>query len=214
MLLPATPAAPLTPKFPRALRFWHWASAGVTLGLLLSILVLRVILDLRGLRPQIQALGALSQEQARNITGLVADRIWTWHIYLGVALAGLLGWRILTEVFAKPVHRFRARLARSQTAPATATPGFHLRHLVLVKYLYLLYYLLLTVMVGTGLCLIYADDVAFLHPWEHDIKEIHGANMYAILAFAVLHVAGVVWGELHRDRNITSDMINGGELPD
>ena len=66
-------------------------------------------------------------------------------------------------------------------------------------------------MVTTGLCLIYAGDIAWLHPWEHDIKEVHGAVMYAILGFVVIHVAGVVWGEMHNDRNITSDMINGGQ---
>ncbi len=214
MPIPSTPATPAPPKFPIALRFWHWASAGVTMGLLLSILVLRVILDLRGLRPKIQTLGALSEEQARSIARLIGDRIWHWHIYLGVTLAALLGWRLLTELLVPSAQRFRVRLRRAKAAPDHRAPGIHLRHSVLAKYLYLLFYLLLTVMVATGLCLIYADDVAWLHPWEHDIKEVHGAVMYAILAFVVIHVAGVVWGEMHHDRNITSDMINGGEVRD
>ena len=157
------------------------------MGLLLSILVLRVILDVRGLRPKIQALGALTEEQARNIGGLVADRIWDWHIYLGVALAALLGWRLLTEWFVPAAQSFRARLRRAKASPDAHAPGVHLRHSVLAKYLYLVFYLLLTVMVTTGVCLIYVDDVAWLHAWEHDIKDIHGATMYAIIAFIVMH---------------------------
>ncbi|RAK63864.1 cytochrome b/b6 domain-containing protein [Hymenobacter edaphi] len=211
-------AAPATTKYSGALRLWHWGNAAVIAGLLSTILFLRVIINMRGLRPKIQEVASqggtpLGEEQLRGIGRLVSHRIWDWHIYLGVTLAVLLGWRLVAELAAPVRQRFAHRLRRSkehqQAAPAES---FRLRHSVLVKYSYLVFYLLLTVMVATGLLLVYADDVAALHRIEHTVKEIHNVNMYLLLAFIVLHLGGVVWAELNKDRNITSDMIHGGEI--
>ncbi len=81
----------------------------------------------------------------------------------------------------------------------------------MVKYLYVAFYLMLIVMVATGLVLIYADDVALLHKFEHEVKEVHNFTMYLVMAFIVLHVVGVVWAENTKNRGIVSDMINGGQ---
>lgn len=216
----ATPAAaaPATTKYSGALRFWHWGNAAVISGLFSTILFLRYIINMRGLRPKIQEVAsqggvALSEEQARNIGRLVSHRIWDWHIYLGVTLAVLLGWRLVAELAAPALQTFRHRLQRSKEHQQDEPhASFRLRHSVLVKYSYLVFYLLLTVMVVTGLMLTYADDVQFLHDLEHTVKEIHNVNMYLLLAFVVLHIGGVVWAELNKDKNITSDMIHGGEI--
>ncbi|GAB2956998.1 hypothetical protein GCM10027048_24200 [Hymenobacter coalescens] len=213
-----TPEAPATPKYSGALRLWHWANAATIAGLLSTILFLRVILNLRGLRPEMQEVArqggtVLSEEQARSISRLVSHRIWDWHIYLGVLLAVLLGWRLVAELAAPTLQTFRHRLRRSKEHQAEAPrAAFRLRHSVLVKYSYLVFYLLLTVMVVTGLILTYADDVQALHDIEHTVKEVHNVNMYLLIAFTVAHLAGVVWAELRRDKNITSDMIHGGKI--
>lgn len=211
----ATPAAeaPATKKYSGALRIWHWGNAAVISGLFSTILFLRYIINMRGLRGKIQEVGHLSEEQARGIGRLVSHRIWDWHIYLGVTLAVLLGWRLVAELAAPALQRFGHRLRRSREHQHDApNAAFRLRHSVLVKYSYLVFYLLLTVMVGTGLILTYADDVEALHKIEHTVKEIHNVNMYLLLAFVVLHIGGVVWAELNKDKNITSDMIHGGEI--
>ncbi|GAB3831368.1 cytochrome b/b6 domain-containing protein [Hymenobacter jeollabukensis] len=218
----ATPTAaadaPATKKYSGALRIWHWGNAAVIAGLLSTILFLKVIINMRGLLPKVQERlheqgVEASKEQLRGIGGLVSHRIWDWHIYLGVTLAVLLGWRLVAELAAPTLQRFAHRLRRSkehqQDAPAES---FRLRHSVLVKYSYLLFYLMLTVMVVTGLILVYADDVEALHKIEHTVKEIHNVNMYLIIAFIVAHLGGVVWAELNKDKNITSDMIHGGEI--
>ncbi|RTQ50862.1 cytochrome b/b6 domain-containing protein [Hymenobacter gummosus] len=210
----AVPAeVPATKKYSAALRLWHWSNAAIISGLFSTILFLRYIINMRGLRGKIQEVGNLSEEQARSIGRLVSHRIWDWHIYLGVTLAVLLGWRLVAEMAAPALQTFRHRLRRSkehqQEQPRAA---FRLRHSVLVKYSYLVFYLLLTVMVVTGLILTYADDVKALHDIEHTVKEIHNVNMYLLLAFVALHLGGVVWAELNKDKNITSDMIHGGEI--
>ncbi|OON69812.1 cytochrome b/b6 domain-containing protein [Hymenobacter sp. CRA2] len=209
--------APATSKYSGALRIWHWSNAAIISGLLSTILFLRVIINMRGQLPKIQENLAktgvtLSQEQARGIGRVVSHRIWDWHIYLGVTLAVLLGWRLVAELAAPALQTFRHRLRRSKEYQAEEHGAFRMRHSVLVKYSYVVFYLLLTVMVVTGLILTYADDVEALHKIEHTVKEIHNVNMYLIIAFVVAHIVGVVWAELHKDKGITSDMIHGGEI--
>ncbi|MCR5887273.1 cytochrome b/b6 domain-containing protein [Hymenobacter sp. J193] len=205
-------------KYSAGLRIWHWSNYLVISGLLSTILFLRVIINMRGLFPKMQQVLqeqgiSATEQQLRGVGRLVSHRIWDWHIYLGVALSILLGWRIITELVQPAVQSFRARLRQANQAPA-AGAGFRLRKSAAVKYSYLVFYLLLTVMVATGLLLVYADDVQALHEMEHFIKDIHSLNMYLILAFIVVHIVGVVWAELHKDRGITSDMLHGGQATD
>ncbi|QIX62258.1 cytochrome b/b6 domain-containing protein [Hymenobacter sp. BT18] len=216
--MPQTTETTPVKKYSAGLRIWHWSNYLVISGLLSTILFLRVIINMRGLFPKMQQVLqeqgiSATEQQLRGVGRLVSHRIWDWHIYLGVALAVLLGWRIIAELVAPAMQRFRARLQRAAQAPAEGT-GFRLRKSTAVKYSYLIFYLLLTVMVVTGLLLVYADDVEALHKLEHDIKEIHNVNMYLILAFIVVHIVGVVLAELHKDRGITSDMLHGGTLAD
>ncbi|MBG8554137.1 cytochrome b/b6 domain-containing protein [Hymenobacter guriensis] len=206
---------PSVKKYSAGLRIWHWSNYLVISGLLSTILFLRVIINMRGLFPKMQQVLqeqgiTATEQQLRGVGRLVSHRIWDWHIYLGVALSILLGWRMVTELVQPAVQSFRARLRQANQAPAEGA-GFRLRKSAAVKYSYLLFYLLLTVMVVTGLLLVYADDVEALHKLEHTIKEIHNVNMYLILAFIVVHIVGVVWAELHKDRGITSDMLHGGQ---
>jgi len=65
-------------------------------------------------------------------------------------------------------------------------------------------------MAVTGLCLAFEDDFAALKK-IHAIKEIHGFCMYLIIAFIVVHLAGVFLAERKDSPGIVSDMINGGK---
>lgn len=198
----------IRPRYTAALRLWHWGNALVITGLLSTIWFMRVIIDVRGLRPKIRELAAqsgitLSLEQAKAISKLVSHRIWDYHIYLGVALAGLLALRVLAELTAAGRQRFGYRLRQARAEAGAAT---------LVKYSYLAFYLMLVVMVSTGLGILYADKVAWLAPWEETLKDIHTVDMYLIIGFLFIHVVGVVANELTKRRNVTSEMIHGGAL--
>ena len=80
---------------------------------------------------------------------------------------------------------------------------------MLIKTLYAVFYVLLIVMVVTGLCLAFRDSVPALRKM-HFIKEIHGFIMYLIIGFIIVHIAGVIIGERKGHKGIVSDMINGG----
>jgi cytochrome b len=219
MQVHSTPVAeaPVGKKNSLALRLWHWGSAAVISGLLTTILFLKVILKTKSLGPEFQSLLqkdglALSQQQARGLTHAIAERIWDWHIYLGLTLTFLLLFRIVLEFFQRGRQRFSVKLSTArQYFRQQGADLQDARHSLLVKYSYLVFYLMLVVMVVTGLMLTYADDVEALHKLEHTVKEVHNVNMYLIIAFIVLHIGGVAWSEQSKGKGIVSDMINGGE---
>ncbi|RYU79294.1 cytochrome b/b6 domain-containing protein [Hymenobacter persicinus] len=209
--------APVGKKNSLALRLWHWGSAAVISGLLTTILFLKVILKTKSLGPEFQGLLqkdglVLSQQQARGLTHAIAERIWDWHIYLGLTLTFLLLFRIVLEFFQRGRQRFSVKLSTArQYFRQQGADLQDARHSLAVKYSYLVFYLMLVVMVVTGLMLTYADDVEALHKLEHTVKEVHNVNMYLILTFIVLHIGGVVWSEQTKGKGIVSDMINGGQ---
>ena len=66
-------------------------------------------------------------------------------------------------------------------------------------------------MVVTGLSLAFDDDVPALRSIHHPVKSVHGFCMYLILAFIIVHIAGVFLAERKKNgKGIVSDMINGG----
>ena len=158
---------------------------------------------------------SISAEQGTTLRRIVSHRIWDWHIGLGVALTALLVLRMAMEFVQPGTQRFGAKLRQARFLfRQGGTDLRDVRHSLVVKYSYLLFYLLLVVMVVTGLILMYADDVEFLHRLEHTVEEIHNFTMYLVLAFTAFHVIGVVYAELTKNRGIVSDMIHGGEQAD
>jgi len=69
------------------------------------------------------------------------------------------------------------------------------RHELTVKIIYAIFYLLLIIMAVTGLSLAFEDRLTFLKPIKNDIKEVHGFCMYLIIAFIIVHIAGVFLAE-------------------
>lgn len=216
-LTPQTEAP--THDYSAPLRVWHWSNTLLVSGQLLTILFLEVILNLSTAIPEFQQRLAkdhitISARQAHSLLHIIEDRIWQWHTYMGLTLAAFWLLRVVLELRGPSPMRFSARLLevarRYRLAPAAgkAEAG----KVLFAKSTYALFYLFLTVMVGTGLILTWADDVEFLGSIEHTTKEIHNVTMYLILGFFVVHLTGVVWAEITKDHGLISRMI-GGEAP-
>jgi Ni,Fe-hydrogenase I cytochrome b subunit len=155
----------------------------------------------------------VSEDQARSVAFALSDKVWAVHTYLGYVLTGLFLFRIILEFFEladqKLIRKIKsARLSfLSQQEDRTSS-----RNEMLIKTLYAVFYVLLMVMVATGLCLAFRESIPVLRKM-HFIKEIHGFTMYLIIGFIIVHIAGVVIGEKKRHKGIVSDMINGGQMP-
>ena len=212
----AAPDAASTHDYSAPLRVWHWSNALLVAGQLLTILFLNVIVRARSAVPEFQQiLGKdgfkLTARQSRALAHVISERIWAWHIYIGLTLAGFWLLRVALELRGPVPARFSARLLATARRYRLAPAAEHAdaRHALFAKSTYALFYVFLTTMVLTGLALTWADDVAFLGNIEHTVKEIHNVTMYLILSFAAVHIAGVVWAEITKDHGLISRMVGG-----
>lgn len=205
-----------TKKYSSSLRLWHWVNILVITGSLLTVLLNSTILKGRNDAPVIkkalQKAGAvITDVQVKSATHDLSDKVWDIHVYFGYGLAILLLFRITLEFFQLADQRFirilktawhNFRVVKAQREAA--------RHELAVKIIYGMFYLLLLVMVITGLFLAFEgffEPYKFIRP---TVKNVHGFCMYLVLTFIVLHLAGVFLAERKDGRGIVSDMINGG----
>ena len=199
-------------KYPPGLRLWHWLSAIVISGSLLTVLANSTITNGHTNAAVIQKSFAeknisVSQDQARGAAHEISDRVWELHIYFGYTLIALFIFRLVLEF----THRADQKLIGKLKLAYAQLNGAHrkeAKHEVVVKSLYIVFYTLLGIMAITGLCMAFEDDVPALK--IHALREIHSFCMYLIIAFIIVHLTGVFLAERKDSKGIVSDMINGG----
>lgn len=197
------------------LRLWHWLNALVITGSLLTVLINSTILKARKnavfLKDKLQEAGAtVTEQQARSAAHELSDKIWALHTYFGYGLAALILFRLILEFFQVADQKLLRKLKTAYRKYYIIKQERELaKHEFWVKTLYSVFYLMIIIMVCTGLCLAFEDDVPWLKS-IHAFRQIHAFTMYLILAFVVVHIAGVYLAERRDSPGITSDMINGG----
>lgn len=197
------------------LRLWHWLNAVVITGSLLTVLLNSTILKSRNnaapIQKQLAKAGAnITTDQARAAAHVISDEIWQVHIYCGYTLAALLLFRLIMEFFQMADQKLIRKIKTAYNDYYVIKKQREIAlHEFWVKTLYALFYLMLLVMVLTGFCLAFEDDVAWLKAM-HWIREVHSFTMYLILTFIVVHIAGVFLAERKDSPGIISDMVNGG----
>ena len=211
-----TPAVEAPTKDYRGLlRLWHWANTLLISLQLMTILFQKVIVKSRSAVTELQSSGKnVSVPQARELAHIISDRIWAWHIYFGWTLVALWVLRLGLQLTGPSELRFSARLLEVLRRYRLAPPADKGKagKILFAKTTYALFYLFITIMVATGLILIY-EDVSWLKGIRHLAEEIHNVTMFLIIGFIVLHVVGVVWAESKEDHGLISRMV-GGEAPD
>ena len=198
-----------------SLRLWHWLNLIVISGSLITVLINSTITDDHKtssmLQDEFKKSGvSVTADQARHVAHALSDSVWAIHIYFGYCLAGLLLFRIVLEFFQLADQKFIRKIKKAYLRFNTIKQERELaRHELTVKLIYSIFYILLVIMVLTGLTLAF-EDVALFKPIRHTAREIHGFCMYLILAFIAVHLAGVYLAERKDGKGIVSDMINGG----
>ena len=204
-----------TKDYRAPLRFWHWGNSALITFQLATILFLKVIVSPRSAVPEFlhdldQQHVSLTAKQANSFAHIIGDRIWEWHIYAGWGLVAFWVLRVALQLTGPSELRFTSRLMEIMRRYRLAPPADKSKagKILFAKTTYALFYLFLTVMVVTGLILIY-EDVAFLKGIRHLAEETHNVTMYLIIGFIVLHVLGVVWAESKEDHGLISRMVGG-----
>ena len=213
---PIAPAVERPIKDYRApLRFWHWGNSALISFQLATILFLKVIVSPRSAVPEFlhdldQQHVALTAKQANGFAHIIGDRIWAWHIYAGWGLVAFWVLRLFLQLTGPSELRFSGRLLevlrRYRLAPLADKRNAG--KVLFAKTTYALFYLFITLMVITGVIMIF-EDVAWLNGVQDLAKETHEFTMYLIIGFIVLHVVGVVWAEIKEDHGLISRMIGG-----
>ncbi|HET9826345.1 MAG TPA: cytochrome b/b6 domain-containing protein, partial [Chitinophagaceae bacterium] len=204
---------PFYRKVSTALRLWHWTTFIVTALLLYSVFVGKFFLNPFRNTPIIHdGLQQLLTHQAPDPSYVIAEAlsasVWNWHIKYGYVLTGLFVFRIVFEAFEKPEERFFYKMkagfsfARSKESRKAAV------HFLVVRFIYILFYLLLTTIIATGLWLSFnrhSPDVELVH----SVKQVHESCFYFLLLFILFHTAGVIRAERKGYKNNVSNMIHG-----
>jgi Ni/Fe-hydrogenase 1 B-type cytochrome subunit len=203
-------------KYSASLRLWHWANTIVISGSLITVLINSTITDDHStssfLKDALTKAGAtVTADQAKSAAHALSDKTWDIHIYFGYALAALLLFRLILEFFQLADQKFIRKLKSAwHQFQITKKNREVAKHELTVKANYSTFYLLLFIMVVTGLFLAFEDALAAFKSIRHTVKSVHGFCMYLILAFIAVHLAGVFLAERKNDKGIVSDMINGG----
>jgi len=200
-----------------ALRVWHWLDLILIAGSLLTVLINETLTS----KPSTGDIEATMARKQKTIAhDLIMDinheyreKVWSLHTYFGYFIVGFLIFRLVAELFMKKEQRFTSKVRKAYSGylqnKKFRGAAFHEFG---IKTVYVIFYLQLIVMAVTGLSLAYDDDVALLKKYHHPIKEVHNFGMYMILGFLVLHIAGIVYAEMTRNKGIVSAMINGREM--
>lgn len=204
-------------KHSASLRLWHWANTVVISGSLITVLINATLNDRSSVTPiitdKLKSSGILvTPQQARTVSEGLSDKTWEVHTWFGYGLAGLLLFRLVLELFQLADQKFIRKIKSAYSQFQVTKKNRELaRHELTVKSIYAVFYLLLIIMVVTGLFLAFEDLLAPLKSIRHDVKEVHGFCMYIIIAFIGVHLAGVFLAERKDSAGIVSDMINGGK---
>ena len=203
-------------RYSASLRLWHWANAIVISGSLITVLINATITDDHATAKLIQSDlkqsgAAINADQARSAAHALSDSVWDVHVYFGYFLAGLLLFRVILEFFQLADQKFIRTFKNAYRQFKLTKRNREATHEITVKIIYSVFYLLIVIMVVTGLFLAFEDAMAPLKAIRHSVKNFHGFCMYLIIAFIVVHLIGVLLAERKAAPGIVSDMINGGK---
>ena len=204
-------------KHNASFRIWHWVNMILILGSLITVLI-NSQLTSKAVLGKVEAELVLKQkpvahDDAFNVNHELREKVWTLHTYIGYFIIGLLVMRIITELYTVREQKFWSKLKLAYAGyianKKIIEEGFHQLG---IKITYCIFYMLMLLMSVTGLMLAFEDNMELLKTYHKPIKKVHNFGMYIMLGFIVLHIAGVIYTELRKEKGIVSDMIHGGEV--
>jgi len=122
--------------------------------------------------------------------------MWDWHIYIGYVLVGLFSIRFLLPAFGN------MKIQNPFSKNISIKMKFQ-------KWTYIIFYLCVIVSLATGLIIEFGPK-EFKKPME----EIHVLGIYYLIAFIVIHLAGVFIAEFTEQKGIISRIVSGSKDKD
>ena len=187
-----------TTNYSRIYRIIHWAIAVTFMLLLITIFLRLTWMNKNNMADIIQNYlngtdQTLSRDQIVAMAKQIRKPMWEWHIYLGYVLGGLFAIRFTLPFFGE--MKFQSPLAKDLTTKQRFQ-----------KWTYIIFYICVVGSLITGVLIEWGPKA-----WEKSLEDIHVLGIYYLVAFIVLHVAGIIIAELTDQKGIISRIINGGD---
>lgn len=188
-------------KYSKVYRIIHWAIAISFLLLLITIFLRLTWLNKYNVAAIIQdyLVGtgqSLSEEQVIALAKKIRQPMWNWHIYIGYVLVGLFSIRFMLPKFGH--MKFQNPLDKNLTAKAKFQ-----------KWTYIIFYGCVVVSLITGLIIEFGPKQL-----KEPMENIHVLGIYYLVAFIVIHVAGVLIAEFSDHKGIVSRIVSGSKDED
>lgn len=209
------PSSLFTTTYSLSIRIWHWLTFLTIAASMITVLFASTMFTTKSNIPVVQEQiqrkgGAVSPEQARAVAHEYSDKLWNLHKYTGYGLCFLLLCRMVLEAAYSKEKRLGSKI-RNALRFKSGSQQNDRQHYLMVKYGYVIFYLLFLVMAVTGLGLAY-EDVPFLRTIHKPISSIHSFTQYLMYAYVLFHIIGVIRADVTRNKGIVSAMINGNLL--
>ena len=199
------------------IRVWHWLTFIIISGSMITVLINSTMTNQRKNIPMVQEQLksrdiVVTEDQAFAVTREYEDKFWGVHKLLGYCLAFLLISRIIIELTQPGDEKINTRIKNALGLFRKKEGDWkEYRHYMRVKYIYLLFYILLFCMAITGLELAFGRELGFSRDFSRTIREIHSLGQYIIYAFVVIHLCGVLIADITTNKGLVSGMINGNK---
>ncbi|MBS1665071.1 MAG: cytochrome b/b6 domain-containing protein [Bacteroidetes bacterium] len=201
-------------KHSLALRLWHWIFFLLITSSMICVLLASTLFRTRNntemVQQQLQRNNiTVDANQARAVSHAFNDKLWDWHTDIGYFIAIFLAGRFLLEIFQPKEEKLSTRIKTAMGFTVLSVYQKSVQvHYVRVKWGYIVFYALMLIMVLTGLGLAF-EQVAFLKANRGLIKQTHSLTQYAIYAFVLFHLTGVILADAGNYPGIVSGMIHG-----
>ena len=199
------------------IRIWHWLTFLIISGSMITVLINSTMTNQRKNIPMVQEQLkskdiVVTEDQAFAVTREYEDKFWGIHKLLGYGLAFLLISRVVIELTQPGDEKIRTRIKNALGLFRKKEGDWkEYRHYLIVKYSYLLFYLLLFCMATTGLGLAFGRELGFSRGLHGAIKEVHSLGQYLMYAFVIIHLCGVIIADNTNSKGLVSGMINGNK---
>jgi Ni/Fe-hydrogenase 1 B-type cytochrome subunit len=199
------------------IRIWHWLTFITVSALMITVLMASTVLHPRAnIKMVVERLEnkgvTITDDQAFSVSHAYDDKMWDIHKLLGYGLSFLLLSRLLIEAVQKKEEKLRTRILKVLKLKLQDTESKkELKHFLIVKRGYIVFYVLLLVIVLTGLGMIFGHDLTFLDQNHRLIKKIHGFCQYLMYAYVFFHLCGVIIADNTNAKGIVSGIINGNK---
>lgn len=195
---------------PASIRLWHWLVVLFFLASITTVLFGSTLFRTRDNVAMVQEQvkqegGSITEKQAWSVSHEFSDKLWMLHKYIGFGLAILLIWRIAIETSLSKELKLRARLKKAMQYPHNDPEANHYK---MVQRVYAIFYVLLVLMVISGLILAF-EDVPAMRAVHEPAELVHNIAQYGFYGFLLFHIVGVIRADLGRYGGIVSRMING-----